>query len=121
MHPAEELLRLEREGWEALSTSPEAAVRFYAQNLAASVLMLLPGGIVLDERAEAVESMGGSPWASFELSGERVLDLGDGAAVVAYRATAQRDGGQPYTALFNSTYVREDGAWRLAVHQQTPV
>lgn len=39
---------------------------------------------------------------------------------MAYQATAQRDGGD-YTALFNSTYVREDGSWRLAVHQQTPI
>jgi hypothetical protein len=46
--------------------------------------------------------------------------LGDDAAVVGYRGTATRDD-QPYTALFNSTYVREDGDWKLAVHQQTPV
>jgi hypothetical protein len=52
-------LRLEREGWKALSTSGEAAERFY--------------------------------------------------------------GGEPYSALFNSTYVREDGVWRLAIHQQTPI
>lgn len=83
--------------------------------------MILPGGMILDDRAKVVESMGGSPWASFELSDERVLHLGDGSAVVAYRATAQREDGRSYTALFNSTYVRENGAWRLAVHQQTPV
>ena len=121
VNTAEELLRLEREGWEALSASGEAAGRFYAENLAADVLMLLPGGMVLDDRQEVVESMGGSPWTSFKLSDERVLELVEGCAVVAYRATAQREGGEPYTALFNSTYVREDGAWRLAIHQQTPV
>ena len=54
------------------------------------------------------------------LSDERVLPLGDDAAVVAYRATATRDD-VTYTALFNSTYVREAGEWRLAVHQQTPI
>jgi hypothetical protein len=121
MEPAERLLQLEREGWEALSTSGEAAGRFYAENLAADVLMLLPGGMVLDDRDRVVESMAGSPWSSFELSDERVLELGEGSAVVAYRATARREGDEPYTALFNSTYVREDGAWRLAVHQQTPI
>ena len=83
--------------------------------------MLLPGGMVLDDRGDVIESMSGSPWTSFELSDERVFELGEGSAVVAYRATAQREGGEPYTALFNSTYVREDGAWRLAVHQQTPI
>lgn len=65
--------------------------------------------------------MGGSPWISFKLPAERVLKLGEGSALVAYRATAHREGGEPYTALFNSIYVREDSAWRLAVHQQTPI
>jgi hypothetical protein len=38
---------------------------------------------------------------------------------VAYKATARR-GDDDYTALFNSTYVREGDAWRLTLHQQTP-
>lgn len=118
---AEELLQLERAGWEALSTSGEAASRFYAENLAADVLMLLPGGMVLDDREAVIESMSGSPWTSFELSDERVLKLGEGAALATYRATAQREGAEPYTALFNSTYVLQEGTWRLAVHQQTPI
>lgn len=117
----DELLGLEREGWNALSTSGEAAEGFYAENLAAQVLMLLPGGVVIDDREEVIKSMGGAPWTSFELSDQRVLELVEGSAVVAYRASARREGDEPYTALFNSTYVREDGAWRLAVHQQTPV
>lgn len=121
MNVAEELLELERKGWEALSTSGEAAQAFYAENLATNVLMLLPGGIVLDNRDEVIKSMGGAPWTSFELSDERVLELVEGSAVVSYRATARRGGSEPYTALFNSTYVREGDAWRLAVHQQTPV
>lgn len=40
--------------------------------------------------------------------------------MVVYRATAVRSGAE-YEALFNSTYVRVDGAWKLALHQQTPV
>ena len=122
MAAADELLQLEREGWRALSRNGEAAGRFYAEHLAVNVLMLLPGGMVLDDRDQVIEAMGGSPWSSFELSDERVLELGNGdCAVVAYRATAQREGSEPYAALFNSTYVRQEGAWRLAIHQQTPV
>lgn len=37
-----------------------------------------------------------------------------------YAATARRND-TDYPALFNSTYVREDGSWRLGVHQQTPI
>jgi hypothetical protein len=75
---------------------------------------------VIDDRDRVVDSMRGAAWESFELADERVLELTDGCAVVAYRATARRDG-TDYAALFNSTYVRVRGSWRLALHQQTPI
>ena len=115
----DDLLAIEVEGWHALTTAG-AAEPFYDDVLAKDVLMLLPGGMVLDDRSEVVESMSGAPWSSFELADERVIDLSDESAVVAYRATAVREGTE-YTALFNSTYILEDGDWHLAVHQQTPV
>jgi hypothetical protein len=113
-----ELIDLERSAWEALSTEG-AAAPFYEKVLAREVLMLLPGGMVIDDRAQVIDSMRGAPWSSYELRDLRVLTLRSDAAVVAYSATAIRDGHE-YQALFNSTYVREDGEWRLALHQQTP-
>ena len=59
--------------------------------------------MVIDDRAQVVNSMKGADWDSFELSDTRVR------------------GDNDYDALLNSTYIREDGAWRLALHQQTPV
>jgi hypothetical protein len=81
--------------------------------------MVLPGGMVLDDRDEVIDSMSGAPWESFELSEERVHELAGNCAVIVYRASARR-GDREYHAVFNSTYVFEDGAWRLALHQQTP-
>ena len=52
-----ELLDLEREGWDALSTDGDAATAFYDRVLADDVLMLLPGGMVIDDRSTVVESM----------------------------------------------------------------
>lgn len=114
------LLALEHEGWVALSTSGEAAHRFYDEVLADDVLMLLPGGLLLDQRSAALDAMGGDPWSSFDLQGARVLHVTDDVAVVAYRCVAERDG-RRYSALCSSTYVVADGAWRLTVHQQTPI
>lgn len=114
-----DLADLERSGWQALATSGDAAAAFYDEVLAQDVLMLLPGATVIDDRARVVDSMRGAPWDEFELSDERVVPLGGDGAVVAYRAAARR-GDMHYEALFTSTYIREDGAWRLAVHQQTP-
>lgn len=119
MAMADDLLELEREGWRALATDGAAATAHYDRVLADEVLVLLPGGLVLDDRQAVVESMGGAPWDRYELSDERVLPLDPNAAVVAYRASAAR-GDTTYAASFASTYVRQDGRWRLAVHQQTP-
>lgn len=82
--------------------------------------MVLPGGHVIDDRAVAIDSMSGTPWTSFELRDERVLELTEDSAVAVYRASARRNE-VDNEALFNSTYVREAGSWRLAVHQQTPI
>ncbi len=115
---AHELIELEQRGWRALSTEGEAA-GFYDEVLDDEPLMLLPGGMVLDDRAQIVASMGGAPWDAYDLEELRVVELGDDAAVVAYGATARR-GETDVSSLFNSTYVRRAGGWRLAVHQQTP-
>ena len=120
MTSTSDILELERAGWKALASSGDEAAAFYGEVLADQVLMLLPEGTVLDDRALVVESMRGDPWDSFDLSDERVLSLTEQSAVVAYRARARR-GDTEYAALFNSTYVRQDGEWRLAVHQQTPI
>lgn len=120
MATRDELVELERESWRALATDGDAAAAHYEKVLADDVLMLLPDGLVIDDRQQAIDSMRGAPWEDFELTDERVLELDAGAAVVAYRATARRTG-QDYRALFNSTYVRDGDTWRLALHQQTPV
>lgn len=114
------LFELEHAAWEALSTSGDAATAFYKEVLADEVLVLLPGGLVIDDRARVIDSMSGDPWEHYELSDERVLTLGAGAAVITYRVSARR-GDTRYAALLSSTYVRDREEWRLVLHQQTPV
>ena len=88
MGASDELLELEREGWVALSSGGDAAVAFYGEVLAREVLMLLPGGMVIDERDAAIEAMSGAPWSTYALVDERVVVLGADAAAVTYRASA---------------------------------
>ena len=116
----EELIELEREGWQALMTAG-AAPAYYDRVLADDIVMLMPGGMVIDDRQTVVDSMRGDPWDEYEVIGEEhVLPVGEGAAVVHYRAKARR-GDHRYEALFASTYARVGGTWKLAAHQQTPV
>jgi hypothetical protein len=114
-----ECIELERQGWNALSTSPAAAMQFYAEALAREVVMAFPQGMLVSDREQIVTSMGGPPWSTYELTDERALALADDAVLVSYRAAAVREG-EPYRAICSSGYTREDGQWRLAFHQQTP-
>ena len=119
MDTRDELIALETDGWEALSADGARATEFYGRVLDETVVMLLPGGMRLVERDAILASMGGAPWSTFELDDPQVLPLGADAAVVLYGVMAVREGLE-YSALVSSAYVRRDGGWRLAFHQQTP-
>jgi hypothetical protein len=115
-----EIAALEKEGWNALATSTEAATAFYESVLAADARMLLPGGLQLDGKDAILEALAAQPWSSFELHDLHEIDLGSEARALTYRVTAQR-GEQDYEALISSIYMQTEGHWRLALHQQTPV
>ena len=116
-----DLIDLEEEGWKALSSSGSHATRFYERVLDDDIVMLLPGGMLLDDRDQILESMSGTPWSEYRLSDMRVLQPNDNTGVVLYRVEASRKGSPDYTALVNSTYVRRRSGWKLLLHQQTPV
>jgi hypothetical protein len=116
----DELIDLERRGWEALSSSGRAAVEFYERVLDRDVIMLLPGGMVLEDREAIVRSMAGQPWSSYRLEDLRVLRPATNSAIVFYGVVAQRDDAPAYSALISSTYIHREDGWKLTAHQQTP-
>jgi hypothetical protein len=120
MSTADEIIDIERRGWKALATDGSAATDFYDEVLDDEPVVLLPGGMVVKDRQQIVDSMGGAAWSSYDLDGLDVRELGHGAAVVTYGALARREGADDYSALMSSTYVRRPAGWRLAIHQQTP-
>ncbi len=77
---------------------------------------------ILDEEA-IIESVDEAPpWTAVRLDQANVVRLRDTAALVAYRAEARNSEGESYSAYAASAYVKQDdGAWRLAFHQQTPI
>jgi hypothetical protein len=115
-----ELIDLEKEGWRALSSSGEVAAEFYERVLDEMVVMLLPGGLVLDDRVTIVQSMAGQPWSAYDLENLRVLQPTEDTAAVLYDVVAQRTGQPEYSALISSVYVRRGDEWKLTLHQQTP-
>jgi len=112
------LVSLEEQGWQALSQGTGAD--FYRRNLADHALMVFPFGVLA--REQSIETMKAAPpWASFRIEDPRVVGLTDDSAILTYRATAQRAGQEPYSALLTTVFVKQDGTWRTAFHQQTPV
>jgi len=120
MDVADEVIGLEGSGWQALPAGGRAARAFYEEILnSRSVVMLLPGEMLLTDREQILDAMSGAPWSSYELEQPRVLQPAPDAAVVVYGVVAERDGSS-YSVLVASLYVRRDACWRLALHQQTP-
>lgn len=115
----DELAVLERQGWDALSSDGDSARAFYERVLDDRVVMLLPGGMVLDERSRIVESMSGAPWSRYALDGLRAVRLTPDTGLVTYGVLAAR-GDDEYSALISSLYIRRADGWKLAFHQQTP-
>ena len=94
---------------------------YYADHLAPAAMMVFPdpaGVLVKDEIASSLQ---GPRWDEVSLEEHRLLELGEDSALVTYKATAIRDGGEPYVARASSAYVRDGDAWKLVFHQQTPV
>lgn len=77
-----------------------------------------PAGIM---QGDAIwEGMGGAPrWRTVEMT-DRVFTREGDTAVLAYRASAEREGVSLYEALCASTYLRDEDDWLLISHQQMP-
>jgi hypothetical protein len=113
---AQELIQVERKGWEALCSAE--AVTYYRQHLAEDALMAFPFGVM--DRDEVLSAMAAAgPWASFDMETPRVIQLGPDCGVLVYAVSAQREGQETFSAVLSSTFVRRDGRWRLAFHQQS--
>lgn len=114
----QDLVDLERDGWRALCADPATARTFYERVLADDVVMLLPGGLVLTGRDQALPTMGAAPWDDVDLEEMSVTRPTPETGLVTYGAVARREG-TTWSALFSSLYAWRDGAWRMVLHQQT--
>ncbi|MDX2377858.1 nuclear transport factor 2 family protein [Microbacterium sp. LRZ72] len=122
MHPltVENLLALERAGWDSLCTSTGA--NFYGDLMTADAVMILVNGMVLDRATVAASLDESPPWSGYDLTDVRLVPIDDATAALLYRATATRDGDEhPFVARMASTYTVVAGEPRLVLYQQTTV
>ena len=114
------LMDLERKGWDSLTRSTGGD--FYGRLMTPDAVMVLVNGMVLDRDTVASSLNDSPPWASYDLTDARLVDVGADAAALVYRASAGRDGAaEPFVALMSSIYRIVDGEPRLALYQQTTI
>jgi hypothetical protein len=114
------LMDLERQGWDSLSRSRGGD--FYGGLMTPDAVMVLVNGMVLDRGTIASTLNDSPPWGSYELTGERLVQVSGDAAAVVYKASASRNGqAEPFVALMSSTYRMVDGEPRLVLYQQTTI
>lgn len=115
MHIEEEIWQIERGFW-------VEGKDFYRQRLGMPCTMVfpLPVGILRDR--SVIDALGGAPrWRDVEMTHQVCLRPNDDCLLLAYEATAQREGEPPYSALCSSSYCNTEDGWRLVQHQQTPI
>jgi hypothetical protein len=114
-----QLMDIERKLW-----SNDAV--FYRNNLIEESLLVFSetGVITRDVAVDAIlaENAEGRRWAEVQFDEVRRLRLADDAALLTYKVTARWEHEESkYSALASSVYIKRDGVWKLAFHQQTPL
>lgn len=74
------------------------------------------------EGGQAIAAMAGTPrWSRVQFSKQHVARPQEGLIVIAYHASADGEGKQPYEAYCTTTLRRlAHEEWRVVQHQQTP-
>lgn len=110
-----QLLELEEQFW-------KGDQEFYQRHLTDDSLMIFtePVGVLIKARSLGNIAIG-PKWTKIRFEEVRFVKLTDYAAIMTYKASAGRAGeSMRYRALASSAYIKRDGSWKLAFHQQTP-
>lgn len=115
----EELLVLERRGWDALCTGMGG--EFYEDRMTDDGVMVLAHGVVMNRSQVRSSLATAPPWWDYTLSDVRLVPVGPATAALVYRARATRGKDDAFEALMTSVYVLDGHRPLLALYQQTPV
>lgn len=98
----------------------------YHDNLIDAALLVFPetGVITRDVAVDAIraENAAGRRWGKVSFDGVHSLQLTEDVALLTYKVRARWEHEESeYPALASSVYVKREGAWKLAFHQQSPL
>lgn len=84
------------------------------------LMAFAPVGILRNQAI--VEGLEQAPrWSEIRMNQRITATPSADTMVLAYRATARREGAEPYEAWCTSTYIRLGGRWKIVQHQQSQI
>jgi hypothetical protein len=112
---ADEILAIEKGFWTRVDDP-----RYFQENLAdEGISVIEPMGFI--EKRQAVQMTADKPYKDVEMQDVVLHQLTPDCVILAYHGKGVRDGEQaPYRGSIASTYVRQDGRWRLALTAHQP-
>ena len=115
----DDLLELEKQGWNALTLGKDEAQDFYSSVLREDAVMVFPGGMQITGKDQILESFSSQPWSSYELIEPGIIPITDDVKTIFYKVIAKRPNSDPYHAIISSTYVQIHASWKMVHHQQS--
>ena len=111
----QDLMELERKFW-------TGNAEFFRQHLDEKCLTAFKDRAGVQNK-EAIAGMvkEGETWRNLKMDEKGFVVLDPNAVILTYEADGDRKNGEHYQAVVSSGYVRRDGGWKLAFHQQTPL
>jgi hypothetical protein len=93
----------------------------YRELIDEECVMVLPEQPYVLTSSQAIEAVAHTPrWSSVSFSEQQIMRPQEGLITIAYKAHAQKDGAEGYTAYCTTTMRRlEHDIWRVVQHQQT--
>lgn len=110
----QDLMKLEKGFW-------TEDADYYRAHVDEECLIAFADFVGLRGNEEIASMRGDSHWTNIKLNEKGLVQLSDDAVVLSYEASANRTTGEPYKALVSTGYVKRDGEWKMAFHQQTPL
>ena len=121
MSDSKTIERVERDFWQALiDKDTEAAAGMIAENC----LITGPSGAMKIDPGKYAAMMEDGAWTleSFAFSDAEVIFPAEDTAVIAYKVRQKgtmKDGPMDMTCADSSTWVRDGGEWKCALHTET--
>lgn len=95
---------------------------YYRCHVAEQCLVAFADMAGVRSNQEIAEMNGGAGnWTVAKMQEKGLLELSDSSAVLTYEVDAAKKDGAAHHALCSTGYVKRDGEWKMAFHQQTPL